>query len=146
MTEPDTTGRYVGSVRLEILLLAADPGARDLVLRFLDRHRVTVAASPEEAALLLAARRYSFVLTTNFGVPAGEAIAVVPAERDFPVLFLTGHVTDRIEKECAEKSIPSLRVPEALDVLRGMLRLALEGSEDLRTVGWTVTPSVTPSL
>jgi len=116
-------------VRLEILLLAADPGARDFVLRFLDRHRVTVAASPEEAALLLSARRYGLFLATNFGVRPWEALAVVPAQRDYPVLFLTGHVTDRIEKECVEKSIPSLRVPEALDVLRGMLRLALE---DLR--------------
>jgi hypothetical protein len=116
-------------VRLDILLLAADPGARDLVLRFLGRHRVTVAAAPEEAALLLAARRYGFFLTTNFGVPAGEAIAVVPAERDYPVLFLTGFVTEQIERECVEKSVPSLLVPEALDVLRGMLRLALE---DLR--------------
>lgn len=99
------------------------------MLRFLGRHRVTVAASPEEASLLLAARRYDFVLTTNFGVPAGQAIAIVPAERDYPVLFLTGFVTDQIAQECVEKSVPSLRVPEALDVLRGMLRLALE---DLR--------------
>jgi len=116
-------------MRLEILLIAADPGARDFVLRYLGRHWVTVAASPEEAALLLSARRYGFVLTTNFGIPAEDAIAVVPAERDYPVLFLTGHVTDRIEKECVEKSVPSLRVPEALNVLPGMLRLALE---DLR--------------
>jgi hypothetical protein len=37
-------------MKLDILLLAA--GARNLVLRFLGRHRVTVAASPEEASLL----------------------------------------------------------------------------------------------
>ena len=56
--------------------------------------------------------RYGFVLATNFGVPARDAIGVVPAERDYPVLFLTGYVTEQIEKECVE-----------------MLRLALE---DLR--------------
>ncbi len=116
-------------MRLEILLLAADPGARDFVLRFLDRHRVTVTASPEEAALLLAGRRYGLFLATNFGVSPWEALAAVPADRDYPALFLTGHLTSEMEQECADKSIPSLRVPEALDVLRGMLRLALE---DLR--------------
>ncbi len=116
-------------MRLDILLLASDTGARDFVLRFLDHHRVTVAATPEEAAVLLTARRYGLFLATNFGVSPWEALAAVPKERDYPVLFLTGHLTREIEQECAEKSIPSLRVPEALDVLRGMLRLALE---DLR--------------
>lgn len=53
----------------------------------------------------------------------------MPAERGYPVLFLTGHVTEKIEKECVEKAIPIVRVPEAIDVIRGMLRLALE---DLR--------------
>lgn len=69
-------------MRLDILLLASDTGARDFVLRFLDRHRVTVAASPEEAALLLAGRRYGLFLATNFGVSPWDALAVVPAERD----------------------------------------------------------------
>jgi hypothetical protein len=40
-------------VTLEILLLAADPGSRDLVLRLLGRHRVTVVPSAAEASLLL---------------------------------------------------------------------------------------------
>jgi hypothetical protein len=32
------------------------------------------------------------------------ALAAIPAARDYPVLFLTGHVTDRIEKVCVEKA------------------------------------------
>ncbi len=43
-----------------------------------------------------------------------------------PVLFLTGHVTDRIDKPCLEKAIPMLRIPEAIDLLRGEIRLLLE--------------------
>ncbi len=46
------------------------------------------------------------------------------------MLSLTGHVTDRIEKACAEKAIPMLRIPEAIDILRGEIKLVLE---DLRT-------------
>lgn len=42
---------------------------------------------------------------------------------------LTGHVTEKIDKECVEKAISIVRVPEGIDVIRGMLRLALE---DLR--------------
>jgi hypothetical protein len=40
-------------MRLEILLIAADPGARDFVLRYVGRHRVTVTASSPEATTLM---------------------------------------------------------------------------------------------
>jgi hypothetical protein len=116
-------------MRLEILLIAADPGARDYVLRYVGPHRVTVAASPPEATTLLAAHRYGLVLVTNFGIRPDEALVAIPARRDYPVLFLTGCITDRIEKACVEKAIPMLRIPEAIDMLRGEIRLVLE---DLR--------------
>jgi hypothetical protein len=116
-------------MRLEILLIAADPGARDFVLRHVGRHRVTVAASPPEATTLLATHRYGLVLVTNFGIRPDEALVPIPARRDYSVLFLTGHVTHRIEKACVEKAIPMLRIPEAIDILRGEIRLVLE---DLR--------------
>lgn len=115
-------------VRLEILLLAADPGARDFLLRLLGRHRVSVVASPAEASLLLRARNYGLVIVTNYGIPATDALAAVPARRDCPVLFLTGHASERIEKQCVEQGIAVLRMPEAVDVLRGQLRSALERS------------------
>lgn len=46
----------------------------------------------------LGGRLYGLFLATNFGVSPWDALAVVPAERDYPVLFLTGHVTEKIEK------------------------------------------------
>jgi hypothetical protein len=116
-------------MRLEILLIAADPGARDFLLRYVGRHRVTVTASSPEATTLLAAHRYGLVLVTNFGIRPDEALVAIPARRDYPVLFLTGCITDRIEKACVEKAIPMLRIPEAIDMLRGEIRLVLE---DLR--------------
>jgi hypothetical protein len=90
---------------------------------------VSVVASPAEAALLVTARRYGLVLVTNFGVRPDDALAVIPPTRDYPVLFLTGDVSDRVQQTCREKSIPLIRMPEAVDTLRGQLRLALE---DLR--------------
>lgn len=115
-------------MRLEILVLAADPGARDFLLRLLGRHRVSVVASPTEASLLLQARSYGLVIVTNYDIPAVEALAAVPAGRDCPVLFLTGHVSERVEKQCVAQGFAVLRMPEAVDVLRGQLRSALERS------------------
>jgi hypothetical protein len=88
-----------------------------------------IAASPPEATALLAAHRYGLVLVTNFGLRPDEALAAIPARRDYSVLFLTGHITDRIKKACVENAIPMLRIPEAIDLLRGEIRLVLE---DLR--------------
>lgn len=82
--------------------------------------------SPAEASLLLQARAYSVVIGTNYGISAEAALAVLPSPADFPVLFLTGHAGERIERHCVERGILLLRMPEASDVLRGQLRLAAE--------------------
>lgn len=46
---------------------------------------------------LLGGRLYGLFLATNFGVSPWDALAVVPAERDYPVLFLTPR--DREDRE-----------------------------------------------
>jgi hypothetical protein len=109
-----------------VLLIAADPGARDFILRRLGRLRISTAASSAEASYLLTAHRYGLVLVTNFGISAHDAVSVIPAGHDYAVLYLTGHINDRIAAACAERAIPWLRVPEDIENLRREVRLALD--------------------
>jgi hypothetical protein len=85
-----------------------------------------VAASPAEANHLLIAQRYSLVLVTNFGVSASDAVSLIPAERDYAVLYLTGHIDDQIATACADRAIPWLRMPEAAELLQREVRVALD--------------------
>jgi hypothetical protein len=112
-------------MKLDVLLLAADPGARDLVLGALGQCWVTVAASrgghctPGDPPLR--ARDHHQLRSAP-----GDAVAVIPVARDYPVLFLTGHLNPDLEAACRARAIPWLRVPVELDGLRRELRLALE--------------------
>jgi hypothetical protein len=109
-----------------ILLLASDPGGRKFLSGVLKQHRVTLAASPNEAAALLAREEYSLVVITNLGLAPSMALDVIETKRDYPVLFLSGHIDPVIESICATKQIPWLRLPVEIPSLLGELRVALE--------------------
>lgn len=109
-----------------ILVLVADPGGREYLSSVLQRYRVTLSARPDEVADLLRRQRYSLVIITNLGLPPWLALEAIEAERDFPVLFLSGHVDAGIESICLQKRIPWLRVPDELKSLPHELRVALE--------------------
>jgi hypothetical protein len=85
-----------------------------------------MAASPAEASHLLTAHRYGLVLVTNFGISAHDAVSLIPADRDYAVLYLTGHINDRIAAACTERAIPWLQVPEGVESLRREVQLALD--------------------
>lgn len=112
-----------------ILLLVNDPPLRHLIaaalIYWLPAHALTIVTSPAEAAGRLAARRYALVVLTNWGVVPRAAVDVVPADRQYPVIFLTGFRDQEIEHECKAKAIPYLLTPLETPSLRQELRLAL---------------------
>ena len=109
-----------------VLVIVGDQGFRDIVLECLGSHRVTVASMPWEASTLLGAHRYRLVIATNGGIPPLLTLEAIPAERDYPVLFLTGHWDAAVEAVCRDKQVVARRVPFGLDEFRQELRLALD--------------------
>jgi hypothetical protein len=107
-------------------LLASDPGGRKYLSSMLTQHRVTLAATPNEAAALLGREEFSLVVITNLGLTPSMALDVIETERDYPVLFLSGHTDSVIESICLTKQIPWLRLPVEIPSLLGELRVALE--------------------
>jgi hypothetical protein len=91
---------------LRVLLLVNSEPLRELVSVCLSGCEITLASWPTEVPAKLALGPYSLVIVTNFGVSPWEAVRVVPEHRDYPVLFLTGHVDDDIRAACATKHIP----------------------------------------
>lgn len=87
---------------------------------------LTIVASPEQAAALLASDHYALVVLTNFGIGPREAVTMIPDRRDYTVFFLTGHVDSSIEAVCRSKQIHYRTMPIAPDVLRRELRIALD--------------------
>jgi hypothetical protein len=80
----------------------------------------------EEVPAKLAMQSCSLVIVTNLELPPSDAVAVVPTVRDYPVLFLKGHVDSLIESTCATKNIPIREVPIDGEALRREFRLALD--------------------
>ena len=107
-------------------MLVADPRGRVYLSSVLERHRVTLATTADEAAALLRREQYSLVIVTNLGLPPWLALDAIETKRDYPVLFLTGYVDPVIESICRAKEIPLLRFPDEISSLPGELRVALE--------------------
>jgi hypothetical protein len=112
--------------RLTVLLLVNDTPLREFMLDPLVNYDVTVVEHPDAVAEQLRRRDFSLVIVTNFGVSPWDAVAIIPEERDYPVLFLTGHFDSEIESACTRKHIPVGRVPIDLVALRREIRLALD--------------------
>jgi hypothetical protein len=110
----------------EILLLVGDTVLQGLIVAFLSGRPVTIASTPDEAAGLLSRHRYRLFIATNFGVNPRDALAVIPRDRDYPVLFLTGSYNEDIADACAEKEIPLRTVPISPKNLVRELRIALD--------------------
>lgn len=98
---------------VRVLLLAADPASRNLVIQALDASSAwtTVAASPAEARGLLNANRYGLVIVTNLGIPPWLAIDVVPEDHSYEAMFISGHWDDQITLECQRRRLHPVRVP-----------------------------------
>jgi len=104
-----------------VLLVAADRGARSFVLQAIDaagHTRTTVAESPAEARTLLNAHRYSLVIATNLGIPPWLAIEVIPRDRTYEGMFISGHWDDQIVRECEVRQLYCVRVPCDFNALR----------------------------
>jgi CheY-like chemotaxis protein len=113
-------------IRRTVLLLVNDAQLEELLLSFLQGWQAAIVRSPAALRDRLARARYPLVIVTNFGLSPLQAVEAVPAERDFPVLFLTGYVDDDLARQCAAKRLPACRVPiDPPDLLRE-LRLALD--------------------
>ena len=112
--------------RRSVLVLVADPRGRVYLSSVLERHRVTLATTADEAAALLRREQYSLVIVTNLGLPPWLALDAIETKRDYPVLFLTGYVDAVIESICRAKEIPWLRFSDEISSLPGELRVALE--------------------
>lgn len=106
---------------VRVLLVAADPASRNLVIQALDAASAwtTIAASPGEARALLNANRYGLVIVTNLGIPPWLAIDVVPEDRSYEAMFISGYWDDQITRECQRRRLYPVRVPCDFTVLLG---------------------------
>lgn len=110
-----------------VLLLAWDRQLRVLLLEIIgSRRRVTVCDTPAEARERLRTEHYALVLVTNFGVGPFQAVEIIPADRDYTVLFLTGYLDARLDEECRRRNIVPLLAPFKPAELQRELRIALE--------------------
>jgi CheY-like chemotaxis protein len=110
----------------EILVLVNDKPFRDLVAACLPSHALKIVKSPEEVPEALAQGRYALAIITNMGVSPFAAVDAVPVDRACPVLFLTGLMSGRINRDCLSKGIPYLTTPIELTSLLRELRIALD--------------------
>ena len=110
-----------------ILLLAADPGARRLLLRVLGReHRLTLTRTALEARTLLEFHTYRLVIVTNLGVPPHDAVSVIPPDHSYPVIFISGWFSDDLRRECALKRVRCMNAPFLVEELREAVTRALD--------------------
>ena len=109
-----------------VLVLVDDRNCEEFLLAFLGDWPVEVVNLPEDLRERLKQGSFPLVIVTNFGVGPWQAIDCVPAERGFPVLFLTGNLDGRLAHDCAVKRIPVHRVPIEPQALFRELRLALD--------------------
>lgn len=104
-----------------VLLIAADRQARALVTQAIDaagHTRLTVAESPGEARTLLNAHRYGLVIASNLGISPWLSIDVIPIDRTYEAMFISGHWDEDILRECEVRGLHRVRVPCDFDVLR----------------------------
>jgi hypothetical protein len=106
---------------IRVLLVVGDRHGRNLLLQAIDAPSIwtTVAASPGEARTLLNANRYDLVIVTNLGIPPWLAIEVVPEDRPYEAMFISGHWDDQITDECKRRGLHPVRVPDDLNILPG---------------------------
>ena len=109
-----------------VLVLVDDRTCEEFLLEFLGDWPVEAVSSPEDLWERLRQGSFPLVIVTNFGVGPWQAVDCVPAERGFPVLFLTGHLDQRLARDCAVKRIPVHRVPIEPEALFRELRIALD--------------------
>ena len=109
-----------------VLMLVDDQNCEEFLREFLGDWPVEAVSSPEDLRERLEQGSFPLVIVTNFGVRPWQAIDCVPAERGFPVLFLTGHLDRRLARDCAAKRIPVHRAPIEPRALFRELRLALD--------------------
>lgn len=76
--------------------------------------------------MALVERAYDLVVITNFGIAPDHAVEIIPIRHNYPVLFFTGHMNERLEEECRRRGIPWVEVPVAIEELRRELRIALD--------------------
>lgn len=111
---------------LEVLAVVhADP-LRQFLGWFLQGHQVTIARSAGVARRLLAKKRYALVILTDVGTDPGQVVRIVPARRDYPVLFLAGCRDEMAFRLCEQRRIPWLSLPIDSGQLVRVLRLALD--------------------
>ena len=103
-----------------------DGQLREFMLAFLQNHHTTVATSTAKARVLLQRNRYALVIVTNFGIGPADAVSVIEERRDYPALFLTGHLDESVEAACQVKNLPYHKVPIDPGALERELRLALD--------------------
>jgi prepilin signal peptidase PulO-like enzyme (type II secretory pathway) len=111
-----------------VLLVAADRHARALVAQAIDavgHTRLTVADSPGEARTLLNAHRYGLVIATNLGIPPRLSIDVIPIDRTFEAMFISGHWDDDLVRECELRRLHRVRVPCDFELLRDAIAKVL---------------------
>jgi DNA-binding NtrC family response regulator len=110
-----------------ILLLVGDYQLQRLMLETVgSRYRVTIAYTANEARTLLNAYRYRLVIVTNFGMPPEHAVAIVPSEHPYPVIFISGVWDDELRKACEVKRLRCLKAPFKVDELRQELSRELD--------------------
>lgn len=109
-----------------VLVLVNDRTCEEFLLEFLGDWPVEAISSPEDLRERLRQGSFPLVIVTNFGLGPWQAIECVPAERGFPVLFLTGHLDGRLARDCAVKRIPVHQLPIEPRALFRELRLALD--------------------
>src|SRR5205809_7367344 len=99
----------VSKSRRSVLVLVADPRGRVYLSSVLERHRVTLATTADEAAALLRREQYSLVIVTNLGLPPWLALDAIETQRDSPVLSLTRYADPVLESTCPATATPWLR-------------------------------------
>ena len=109
-----------------ILLLAAEPPARLLILKALGRPQVTLAYTALEARTLLGAYTYRLVIVTNLGMPPDHAVSVVPLDHSYPVIFISGFFNDDLRRQCTLKRIRCMDAPFSVKELRDAITCALD--------------------
>ena len=109
-------------VRAEILLLSNEANLTELFVELLAGLTVDLVQEPAEAADRLRRAAYGLALVTNAGLSPWEAVAIVPARRRMPALFVSGWWDEELERTCRQKAIAYLPMPFTADAFLGQIR------------------------
>jgi hypothetical protein len=127
---PSRNLKRIWQVDRKILLLVGDNPVREVLMKLLGDHDVTVVTHPAEARTLVAFHRYGLVIVTNLGESPWEAIEVIPEERDWPALFISGHWEPELESICAARRVPRLPAPFDVPTFLRAVSDALQGGRE----------------